>query len=398
MRERLQMMTDMFRQRYEQKNKAYDLFNMERCGLLTKAYEEETKTVYISGYAFPTELLWAFDVVPFDFEIAANNLPEAIGGRGSTLMACAENMGYSKDICSFHRLELSCLHQDQAPIGDLYVTSSYYCHGKAKIQELAADYYQKEYILFDVPHVMNEAALKYTAAQLKDIAARLEAVTGQVFDMDRLKESLRRSNQARSYLKQINECLKLKPCPWDGTRACLLALGGGIFWGSDLHVEIHRRLVAEIAERIESGKALPETRRVLWVPWVPVQQTNIFPILKENQVSVVMAEAAQVWWSELDENRPFEALARKALESYMVGPAEDRVRRIVKLARDYQVDGIIHFITPACYHENASTRLINDALREAGLPVLDLDGDMTDERNYSPQRTQDKLTAFLDIL
>jgi len=68
------------------------------------------------------------------------------------------------------------------------------------------------------------------------------------------------------------------------------------------------------------------------------------------------------------------------------------------LAGEYNVDGAIHFSTPACYHETASFRLISDTLKEKGLPVLDLDGDMTDERNYSPERTLTKLMTFLDIL
>ena len=68
------------------------------------------------------------------------------------------------------------------------------------------------------------------------------------------------------------------------------------------------------------------------------------------------------------------------------------------LAGEYHVDGAIHFSTPACYHETGSFRLIADALKRKGLPVLDLDGDMTDERNYSPERTLSKLMPFLDIL
>jgi len=48
--------------------------------------------------------------------------------------------------------------------------------------------------------------------------------------------------------------------------------------------------------------------------------------------------------------------------------------------------------------ENASFPLISDALKGRGLPVLDLDGDMTDERNYSPERTLSKLDTFLEIL
>lgn len=82
----------------------------------------------------------------------------------------------------------------------------------------------------------------------------------------------------------------------------------------------------------------------------------------------------------------------------MIGPAQKRVRNILKLADDYEVDGAIHFSTPACHQENNSLSLISAALKEKGYPVLNLPGDMTDERNYSPQRTEALLSSFFEIL
>jgi len=202
---------------------------------------------------------------------------------------------------------------------------------------------------------------------------------------------------SRSSLLEINELMKFKPCPWDGVRACLLSLGA-IFWGSPIQEQIHKMLFQEIKERIEKGTTSPEKSRILWFPWVPAQQTNIFTILRENQVSIPMVEAAYVWWSALDEDHPFEALARKALGNYMVGPADRRVKSLAKMAEEYEVDGAIHFATPACHHENGAFRLIRDALRAKGLPVLNLEGDMTDERNYSPDLTASSLESFLEII
>jgi benzoyl-CoA reductase/2-hydroxyglutaryl-CoA dehydratase subunit BcrC/BadD/HgdB len=74
------------------------------------------------------------------------------------------------------------------------------------------------------------------------------------------------------------------------------------------------------------------------------------------------------------------------------------VKSLVKIAEAYEVDGAIHFATPACHHENAAFRLISDTLRAKGLPVLNLEGDMTDERNYSPGQTASSLDSFLEII
>jgi len=37
-------------------------------------------------------------------------------------------------------------------------------------------------------------------------------------------------------------------------------------------------------------------------------------------------------------------------------------------------------------------------MKEKGLPTLNLEGDMTDERNYSPDQTMKKLTTFIELL
>ncbi|MBL7205096.1 MAG: 2-hydroxyacyl-CoA dehydratase [Desulfobacteraceae bacterium] len=384
--------------RLEKKPRGFDLFTKELAASMVRAYEENVKTVYVSGYAFPTELLWAFDVIPFDFEIACNNLPAASGGNGSTIMTTSEKEGYSRDICSFDRLIIACMIQGMLPKGDVYISSSYYCHGKAKANEIVANHEGKESILFDVPNEISDSSLEYVTAQLKDIASRLEAATGEKLDMDRLKKALRWSNKARSSLERVNELMKWKPFPYNPIKACLLALGGAIFWGSPIREEIHQLVIKELEDRIDQGTALPEKHRILWSPWVPVQQTNIFTTLKELQVSVPMVETARVWWSELDESKSFESLARKALENYLVGRGEKRVRALVTLAEEYDVDGVIHFSTPACHCENVTFPLVRDAMKEKNLPALNLEGDMTDERNFSPEQTKNKLTSFVEVL
>ncbi|HQG33010.1 MAG TPA: hypothetical protein PLA83_13845, partial [Deltaproteobacteria bacterium] len=63
--------------------------------LFLKAFDPESTVVYTSIYAFPMEILAAFDVAPFDFEIAGS-LPSA-ADMGLPLMERAEGLGYSGD-------------------------------------------------------------------------------------------------------------------------------------------------------------------------------------------------------------------------------------------------------------------------------------------------------------
>ena len=392
------MMVAVMEDRWAQKQRGFDLYAKALLSTMVQAFDSDAKTVFVSGYAFPAELLWGFDVVPFDLEIACNNLPTATSGNGSSIMTVAEDQGYSQDICSFHRLIIGCLSEGMLPQADLTVMSSYYCQGKAKAWETVAGRQGGDYLMFDVPNEISPASIRYVADQLKDIADRLSGITGKPVDMDRLKTAVKWSNRARKSLQDLNDLMKLKPCPWDGQRAGLLGLGGAMFWGSPIRDQVHTMLINEINERVELGKLYPEDLRVLWYPWAPVQRTNIFDTFKENNVSVVMSEPAFVWWSEMDADNPFEAMALKALENPQVGTPAKRVANLSNMIDEYDVDGVVHFSTPSCYHETATYPLISEALKAKGIPVLNLDGDMTDERKYFPEQTLTRVSAFVEVM
>ncbi len=398
MKDEFQTMATMLEQGLKEKKRGFAYFSNHVYQTMLKCYSEDTKTVYVSGYAFPTELLWAFDVTPFDFEIACNNMPTVMRGEGSSIMQYAEKEGFSRDICSFDRLIIACLYKDMLPKGDLFLTSSYYCHGKSKTNEVVADHFGQENVIFDVPNTISPASIKYVTGQLKHIATLLEKVTGKQLDMDRLKEAIHSSNRARSNIVEINDLMKSKPCPWNGAEACLFGLAGAVFAGSPIREEASRVILGEIKDRIQKGKLRPEKKRVLWFPWVPVQTTNIFQTLRQNEVSVVMAEAGMAWWPELDPENPFESLALKALHDPHIGSCERRIKNLAEWAEEYDVDGAIHFSVTSCYHENGSFRMISDRLKDNGIPVLDLAGDMSDERAYSPDQTLNKISTFLEVL
>ena len=70
MKSTFQEMLAFIEPRLEEKPRGFELFTKELLSSMVRVYDDDVKTVYVSGYAFPTELLWGFDVVPFDFEIA----------------------------------------------------------------------------------------------------------------------------------------------------------------------------------------------------------------------------------------------------------------------------------------------------------------------------------------
>jgi benzoyl-CoA reductase/2-hydroxyglutaryl-CoA dehydratase subunit BcrC/BadD/HgdB len=344
------------------------------------------------------ELLAAFDVAVFDY-VFATNIPAGVDPKScADIMSTAESRGYSIDVCSTHRLPLGCHFQGYMPKVDLLLVTSHFCDVYPKTNQIFAQYYGKESVMLDVPNEISQESVAYVSGQLQAIARKLEEVSGQKLDPDRLRECIRASNRARAAYGRLAEIGKAKPFPWDGFRVCNLSLLGNTFSGTPFQEQLYQKIINECQQRMAEGKVLPEDFRVLWLPWTPIQPTNINEILRANKVSIVMSELARVYWDEIDEKHPFEGLALRCLKNPLVGPVEQRLAGVLRLAEEYDIDGAIHFSHLGCRHANASFHLIEDALSKRGIPLLVLDGDLSDMRAYSAERTRLLLESFIELM
>jgi len=393
-----EQMKKLSEEEFQRRPRAWPMFGAQLASIMLKAFEEDAKVVWTTYYSFPMELLAAFDVAPFDFEVACN-LPPGLDPSGcADIMAKAEAKGYSIDLCSFHRLALGCYFLDYLPKADLLLTTSYFCDGKTKTNQIFAQYYDKEAIMLDVPNELSKESVAYVSGQLQTIARKLEEVSGHKLDLDRLQECIKTSNRARAVYGRLAEIGKVKPFPWDGSRVCLLSIIGNMFSGTLFQEQLYQKIIDECQQRMAEGKTLPEEFRMLWMAWFPSLPTNINEILRANKVSIVMAELARVYWDEIDENHPFEGMALRCLKNPYVGPIEQRLNGVLQLVDEYAVDGVIHFSSTACRHANASFRLIEDALAKRNIPFLILDGDMSDMRAYSAEKTRSFLETFIEVM
>jgi benzoyl-CoA reductase/2-hydroxyglutaryl-CoA dehydratase subunit BcrC/BadD/HgdB len=378
--------------------RAWLMYLIQLSSAMLKAYDDDAKVVWVTSPTFPMELLAAFDVAAFD-ALFACNIPAGADPKGcADIMAGAESKGYSIDICSAHRLSLGCYFKSYLPRADLLLTTSHFCDVNPKTNQLFGQYHDKEAIMLDVPNEISRDSVMYVSGQLSSIARKLEEVSGQKLDIDRLRECVRASNRARAAYGRLCEMGKVRPFPWSGFRAFMLSLLGNTFSGMAFQEQLYQKLVDECQQRISEGKVLPEKYRVLWLAWVPIQPTNIEEIFRANEVSIVTSELARVYWDEIDERHPFEGMALHCLKSPFVGRIEQRLAGVLHLAEEYDIDGAIHFSHIGCRHANAPSRLLADALAKKGVPFLVLDSDVSDMRAYSAERTRLALESFIELM
>jgi benzoyl-CoA reductase/2-hydroxyglutaryl-CoA dehydratase subunit BcrC/BadD/HgdB len=368
----------------------------EMTGLMLDAFEPGKTVVYTSCYAFPSELLAAFDVAQFDLELAG----AVIGLTGSAVprLTEAEGRGCPMDMCSLHRLALGGVFRDEFPKPDLLITTSYYCDQKTKTNDIVARLYGAEPLLLEAPSAVTADSVRYVEKQLRQIAERIADVAGQRFDEDRLREAVRSSNRARRSQLKLLELLKHRPAPWSDAALILYSVQARQFAGTPVLERLNEAFTREMERRIAGEDLEPERHRVFWFAWVPMYATNIFEVLKAHHVSVPSCETMKVHWGEIDDQNPFEGLALKCLKNPFVGPHARRVEGLETTMEEYHIDGALLFATPACRHANGAYRLLQDSLAELGIPLLTLDMDIGDEREYSPQQVRTRLEGFIEVL
>ncbi len=364
--------------------------------LMLDAYEPGKTVVYTSCYAFPGELLAAFDVAQFDFEFAAAMF--GLTGSAVPRLTEAEGRGCSMDMCSLHRLALGGAFRDEFPRPDLLITTSYYCDQKTKTNDIIARLYRAEPLLLEVPSAITADSVRYVEKQLRHVAGRIAEVAGQRFDEDRLKEAVRSSNRARRSHLKLLELLKHRPAPWSDVVLIVYSIQARQFAGTPVLERLNQACVRDMEQRIATAQLGPERHRVFWFAWVPVYATNIFEVFNAHQVSVPSCETLKVHWDEIDEQNPFEGLALKCLKNPFVGPHTRRVEGLEATMDAYHIDGAILFATPACRHANGAYRLLQDSLAKLDLPLLTLDMDIGDAREYSPAQVRTRLEGFIEVL
>ncbi|MBI4830433.1 MAG: 2-hydroxyacyl-CoA dehydratase, partial [Candidatus Lindowbacteria bacterium] len=252
--------------------------------------------------------------------------------------------------------------------------------------------------LLFVPAEISKDSIRYVEKQLRQISQKLETVTGQKLDEDRLRAAVRSGNRARSSRLQLPELLKRRPCPWGGNQLIGFSINGLLFNGTEVLVRLYEAFGREAQERIDAGKVRPENHRIYWFAWLPTYKSNLFDILKENEVSIPLCETFRVYWDEIDEDRPFEGLAVKCLKDLFVGPASRRTEGLDKIVEEYNIDGALLFATPACRHSISAYRLLKDSMAKLGIPFLMLDMDISDPRGYSEEQTKTRLEGFIELL
>lgn len=370
--------------------------------LARKAYTRDQPVCLVSLFS-PHELFHALGVVPFVSEVVS--AMAAALGFSERLLKEAEGRWHSSDTCGFHRCALGADQIELMPLPDFVVSPSYLCDGISKTLYGISSAHRCEFFPIDIPYYFNDESAYYLASQLKRMSTAIAYKTGQKLDFGRLKEALKLSNATRREMLAVNRLrrdLNLSPKDFNGLSLILpFYTAIGTEAGLQIYETLHHELEAKKANRsiTEESGSPQKPLRLLWLHLLPYYQNDILEtITRDHRAHLVFEEINYVFWEELDPERPFLSLARKMLSHQWNGPLTRRLEVLKKLALDFRIDGAIHFSHWGCRQSNGAVPIIQDHLAQINVPLLSLEGDCVDDRNYMKGQSNTRIESFLEIL
>ncbi|RGU95551.1 2-hydroxyacyl-CoA dehydratase [Clostridium sp. AF15-17LB] len=289
-------------------------------------------------------------------------------------------------------------------IADMYVGETT-CDGKKKAWEILSE---------DVPvHVMNLPQMKRAkdvkawAEEIGEFKDKVEAFTGNKVTADKLAASIRLINGKRKALQRLYDLRKNEKLPVSGCDALLISQIA-FYDDPTRFVEMTNKLCDELDKRVEDGVSVVAdgTKRIM-LTGTPLAIPNwkLHNIVETSGGAVVceeMCTGTRYFENLVDESQTtVEGQIQALAERYMnincacFTPNEGRIEDILRLAKEYNVDGIIDVNLKFCSLYDTEGYFVERAMKEAGIPVLGIETDYTDS---DAQQLRTRVSAFIEML
>lgn len=321
-------------------------------------------------------------------------------GMSSQYLNLSESKGFSTDSCSYHRTIIGAAMDGLLPEPDVLIGASIPCNGGVKALKRIGEIFNKEVFILNIPIDVTLKSIDYLTEQFEEMIEYVENETGRKLDNELLKKSIRYNNEAREYLIELNKLCMNVPSPANSNdlKNFIMIV---VLLGTKESVEVAKLYRDEFKSRVENstGRIPEEKHRLMWIQNRIQFKTDLLRILEENYgAKIVIDELNHIWWEPMDENNPIRSLAKRIITHPLVGPADRRLEVITQLAQDYKIDGAVNPAHWGCRQSAGARVLFKDALQKIGIPLIHLDVDCVDQRNYAPGQIMTRMEAFLEML
>ncbi|MBU5336509.1 double-cubane-cluster-containing anaerobic reductase [Intestinibacter bartlettii] len=289
-------------------------------------------------------------------------------------------------------------------IADMYIGETT-CDGKKKAWEILGE--DVPVHVMDLPQMKREKDIKAWAEEIKELKKVIEEFTGNKVTAESLNESIKLINNKRKALSRLYECRKADKVPISGRDA--LVISQIAFYDDPARfTQMTNKLCDELEQRIKDGVSVVKegTKRIL-LTGTPLAVPNwkLHNIIETSGAVVVceeMCTGTRYFENLVDETKTtvdeqIDALANRymGINCACFTPNTGRIDDIIRLAKEYKVDGVIDVNLKFCSLYDVEGYTVERALKEAGIPVMGIETDYTDN---DAEQLRTRIGAFIEMI
>lgn len=289
-------------------------------------------------------------------------------------------------------------------IADMYIGETT-CDGKKKAWEILGE--DVPVHVMDLPQMKREKDIKAWAEEIKELKKVIEEFTGNKVTAESLNESIKLINNKRKALSRLYECRKADKVPISGRDA--LVISQIAFYDDPARfTQMTNKLCDELEQRIKDGISVVKegTKRIL-LTGTPLAVPNwkLHNIIETSGAVVVceeMCTGTRYFENLVDETKTtideqIDALANRymGINCACFTPNTGRIDDIIRLAKEYKVDGVIDVNLKFCSLYDVEGYTVERALKEAGIPVMGIETDYTDN---DAEQLRTRIGAFIEMI
>ena len=356
-------------------------------------------TVAWCGLAVPFDLLNVMGITSCFVEFVGAVL--AATGTADPFLEEAEQAGFVGDTCGYHRTVMGAARKNIMPQPDFLIATTCPCSGGIAIMENLADLFNKDLFVLNVPQEDSEQNVAYLADQIRAMVEFVTRHTGEPLDEGKLRQAVENTNRARKIMEDVYKLAQNVPSPTDGRLLTNFGLVMPLFCGTEAAVEIAQAYKDEFTARVDNGiSGVPDEKlRLLWIQnRIQFNNPLVELLEKEYRANIVSDELNDIFWDPIDPQDPYPGMARRAIAIPLNGSIQRRIGHLQRLARAYSLDGAINPCNWGCRQGTGARGLISDGLKEIGVPVLNLEVDCVDKRNFAEGQLRTRVEAFIEML
>jgi benzoyl-CoA reductase/2-hydroxyglutaryl-CoA dehydratase subunit BcrC/BadD/HgdB len=343
----------------------------------------------------PEEIVWALGAIPvglcagtqFSIPVAESVLPR------NTCALIKSSFGFKLGrICPY-------VQTSHLIVGETT------CDGKKKMFEILNEH-QPVYVM-EVPNKKTERGRQLWRGEVVAFKDVIEKLTGNKLTREKLAAAIDMVNDRRRAFQRLYGFRKASPVPISGKDA-LLATQVSFYDDAKRDTQMVTALCDELEKRVAAGEGVaPANAPRILVSGSPMAIPNwkLHHIIESAGAVVVCEESCTGtrFFSELVEKVPgtLEQQLQAVADRYMnihcacFTPNEDRLDDVVRLAREYKADGVIHYNLQFCHTYATEAVEVEKRLEKEGIPLLRIETDYSDE---DAGQLKNRIEAFLEMI